>query len=128
MKNFRGNHTKEVILQCLSTYSNIHRGEGHFSKATERLLLRARETLLEYMKLNKNQYIVVFCSPLRADQLKNRLRKYDYQELSSSEFGLPFGLRALAIRKCRLPRGAPDQSGGGTVKMVRANTVRARSV
>ena len=75
MNELRCNRVKEGILQCLSTYSNIHRGEGHFSKATERLLQRARETVLEYMNLNKNRYVVVFCSPLRAAQMKNRLQK-----------------------------------------------------
>jgi selenocysteine lyase/cysteine desulfurase len=109
------------IYHSLSTYSNVHRGQGHFSLTTERLLQRAREEVLDYLKLKRKRYVVVFCSPLRAEHLKNRIRNNEYKELSSSDFGLPFGLRALAIPKNALPVGPPDQSGGGTVKMVGSN-------
>jgi len=41
-----------------------------------------------------------------------------YQIVSSKDFGLPIGVKALAVRKNKLPKGIPSQSGGGTTRLI----------
>ena len=38
--------------------------------------------------------------------------------MSSQEIGLPLGVRALAVARKALPKGAPFQTGGGTARLV----------
>ena len=38
--------------------------------------------------------------------------------LSSQDIGLPLGVRALAVNRKALPKGAPFQTGGGTARLV----------
>ena len=38
--------------------------------------------------------------------------------MSSQDIGLPLGVRALAVERKALPRGAPFQTGGGTARLV----------
>jgi selenocysteine lyase/cysteine desulfurase len=108
----RGVHT------ALETYSNVHRGSGHNSLVSTHLYEQAREIVLENMGLDKDKYVVIFCTPRRAELLKAQLKPGSYQSVSSQEIGLPLGLRALAVKRQALPGGAPLQSGGGTARLV----------
>ncbi len=103
---------------ALETYSNIHRGTGHNSMVSTHLFERARDIVLEHLRLNKGQYVVVFCTPRREEALKAQLEVGTYRGVSSEEIGLPLGVRALAIHREELPGGAPFQTGGGTVRLV----------
>ena len=38
--------------------------------------------------------------------------------MSSQDIGLPLGVRALAVDRKALPKGAPFQTGGGTARLV----------
>jgi len=106
------------VYSALETYSNVHRGSGHYSMLTTHLYEQARDIVLEYLGLNKNKYMVIFCSPARATSLIAHLEPDSYQCLSGRELGLSLGIRALAVRKKALPKGAPVQSGGGTARLV----------
>lgn len=102
---------------ALETYANVHRGSGYNSKVTTQLYDQAREIVLEYLGLNKRKYVVVFCSPRNATILQSRLESGSFQIISSQDFGLPLGLRALAVKRSALPKGAPFHSGGGTARL-----------
>lgn len=106
------------MLAALETYSNVHRGSGHFSMATTHLFEQAREIVLEYFGMNKHQYTVIFCSPRSAERLKVQLSPGSYQSLSSRDVGLALGVIALAVRKNRLPGGTPLYTGGGTARLI----------
>lgn len=114
---------EKSIYPALVTYSNVHRGSGHFSAVTTLLYEEARKIVLEYLHLSEKKYIVLFCSPLRAADLSRTLRSGSYSMVSSAETGLDIGVRAIAIDKRKLPLGAPLQSGGGTTIIVSANKV-----
>jgi selenocysteine lyase/cysteine desulfurase len=109
---------KRGVLLALETYSNVHRGSGHNSMVSTLLYEQARDIVLEYLGLNKEKYVVVFCTPRRAEALKAKLKPGSYQSVSSQEIGLPLGIRALAVDGKALPRGAPFQTGGGTARLV----------
>jgi selenocysteine lyase/cysteine desulfurase len=106
------------VFTALETYSNVHRGSGHNSLVSTHLYEQAREIVLESMRLNKDKYVVIFCTPRRAELLKAQLAPGSYQSVSSQEIGLPLGLSALAVKRQALPGGAPVQSGGGTARLV----------
>ncbi|MGB8490801.1 MAG: aminotransferase class V-fold PLP-dependent enzyme [Bacteroidales bacterium] len=106
------------IHAALETYSNVHRGCGHFSMITTHLFERARGVVLEYLGLESDRYIVIFCTPLRLNALKQLLDPSKFKVLSDQDTGLPLGVRALAVERDALPKGAPYQSGGGTTKLV----------
>lgn len=108
------------VHSALETYSNVHRGSGQDSQISTELYEHARDILLDYLGLTRKTHTLIFCSPLGADALKEKLTPGKYAEISSEEFGLPLGLRALAVDKRALPRGAPPRPGGGTVKLVSA--------
>jgi selenocysteine lyase/cysteine desulfurase len=109
---------KGRVLAALETYANVHRGSGHNSLVSTRLYEQARDVVLEHLGLNRDAYEVIFCSPRRAEVLKAQLRPGSYQSVSSQDFGLPLGIRALAVRRSALPAGAPVQAGGGTARLV----------
>ena len=98
------NELEKLIYIALETYSNVHRGTGHNSLVTTALFEQAREFILEYLQLNKKKYIVVFCSPLRLSLFKTQLKHTDYHVLSSKAFGLPLGVRAIAVKKKNLKK------------------------
>ncbi len=106
------------VHAALETYSNVHRGSGHNSLASTHLYEKAREIVLEYLGLSKDNYVVIFCAPRRAELLKAQLRPGSYQCVSSQDIGLSLGVRALAVEKKALPKGAPFQTGGGTARLV----------
>ena len=106
------------VHAALETYSNVHRGSGHNSMVSTHLFEQARDIVLEYLGLNKDKYVVIFCTPRRAEALKAQLEPGSYQSVSSQDIGLPLGVRALAVERKALPRGAPFQTGGGTARLV----------
>lgn len=108
---------EQKIYAALETYSNVHRGSGHFSLVTTQLFDRAREIILEYLGLEKEKYVVIFCSPRGAEMLIKKLNPDDYQCISGNDFGLKLGVRALAVFRDDLPKGAPVQPGGGTARL-----------
>ncbi len=109
---------KQSIYSALETYSNVHRGSGHKSVATTYLYEKARDIVMEYTGLEKHKYVVIFCSPLRAEMLSSQLKHDNYRLLSGSDTGLPLGIRALVVERKSLPRGIPFQTGGGTARLV----------
>lgn len=106
------------VLVALETYSNVHRGSGHNSMVTTFLYDKARDIVLDYLRLTRSRHIIIFCSPLRATTLSAKLRNGSYKMISGSDIGLPIGVCAVAVRKRALPKGAPFQTGGGTTKLV----------
>jgi selenocysteine lyase/cysteine desulfurase len=112
------NELEREVYSVLETYSNVHRGSGHNSVVTTELFEKARGVFLDYLGLKKGKYIVIFCSPRRAELLKGTLKPGIFKIVSSLDFGLPLGVRAVAVKKNALPKGAPLQSGGGTTRLV----------
>jgi selenocysteine lyase/cysteine desulfurase len=106
------------VHAALETYSNVHRGSGHFSLVTTQLFEKAREIVLDYLELNKSRYVVIFCSPMREKVLKDSIKSNDHKSISSQDIGLPLGVRVFAVNKKDLPHGNPFHSGGGTTKLV----------
>jgi len=109
---------ERAVHAALETYSNVHRGRGHFSMVTTHLYEQARDIVLEYLELNKGIYIVIFCTPRVAEALKSKLKPESYHCLSSQDIGLPLGIRALVVKRKALPEGPPAQAGGGTARLV----------
>ncbi len=106
------------VRAALETYSNVHRGSGHFSMVTTHLYEKARDIVLEYMGLDRRKHIVIFCSPRCSELLSLKLNPDSYQIVASQNFGLPLGVRALAIIKTQLPKGTPSLTGGGTTRLI----------
>jgi selenocysteine lyase/cysteine desulfurase len=106
------------VHAALETYSNVHRGSGHNSLVTTYLYEQAREIVLEYLELNKSGFVVIFCDPGRAEKLKASLKPGSFKIVSSNDIGLPLGVRALAVKRNKLPKGTPFQTGGGTTRLV----------
>jgi cysteine desulfurase/selenocysteine lyase len=116
------------VQAALETYSNVHRGSGHNSMVSTHLYEQARDIVLEYLGLNgglvhgghvhTDKYVVIFCTPRRAELLKAQLEPESYQSVSSQDIGLPLGVRALAVKSKALPIGVPFQTGGGTARLV----------
>jgi selenocysteine lyase/cysteine desulfurase len=106
------------VHAALETYSNVHRGSGHNSMVSTHLYEQARDIVLEYLGLKKDKYVVIFCTPRRAEDLRTQLKPESYHSLSSQDIGLPLGVRALAVERKALPGGTPFQTGGGTTRLV----------
>lgn len=111
------------VRMALETYSNVHRGTGHYSMITTALFEKARDLILDWLGLEKAVYTLIFCTPQQAGTFKTQLKPEDYQMISSKEIGLPIGLRALAVKKKVLPKGIPFQTGGSVVKIVSPDSV-----
>lgn len=105
------------IHTALETYSNVHRGSGHYSIITTHLYDKAREIILEHLGLEKKYYTVIFCTPFRADAFQKHLKEGHYIMLNSQDTGLSLGVCAIAVEKKALPKGIPFQTGGGTAKL-----------
>jgi selenocysteine lyase/cysteine desulfurase len=106
------------VHAALETYSNVHRGSGHNSVATTHLYERAGDIVLEYLGLAKEKYVVVFCTPRRAELLTAQLTPNSYRMVSSQDLGLRLGVRALAVVRRAFQGGAPVEPGGGTARLV----------
>jgi selenocysteine lyase/cysteine desulfurase len=102
----------------LQTYSNVHRGSGHFSRATTRLYEQARDIVLGFLGLKKGRYVVIFCNPRRAAAFKAQLIPGFYQVVSSKEIGLSLGVAALVVKRKAVPRIVRFEAGGGTARLV----------
>ena len=111
------------VFSALQTYSNIHRGTGHFSMVTTDLFEKAREIVLDHLKLKKKDHIVIFCSPRRSKLLKSYFKAIDYTILSSQEFNLPLGVRAFVVKKRALITAKNFDTGGGIIKFVSPKSV-----
>lgn len=103
---------------ALETYSNVHRGNGHFSMATTHLFEQARIIVLEYLGLSKGKFTVIFCTSRGAAALIKQLTPESYQLVSSRDVGLSLGVCALVVKRKALPKGAPVQTGGGTARLI----------
>ncbi|MFX1377938.1 MAG: aminotransferase class V-fold PLP-dependent enzyme [Promethearchaeota archaeon] len=112
-----------VVYKVLETYSNVHRGTGHNSMVTTALFEQARNVILEYFQLEKKEYTVVFCSPLRFRIFKKQLKHLVYYSLSSKDLGLPLGVRVIALKKKDLQKCSVIYTGGGMIKHVTSNYV-----
>lgn len=106
------------VHAALETYSNVHRGSGHNSVATTHLYEQAGDIVLEHLGLSRETYVVVFCTPRKAELLMAQLNPNSYRTISSRELGLQLGVRALAVARKALPGGAPEEPGGGTARLV----------
>jgi selenocysteine lyase/cysteine desulfurase len=111
------------VQAALETYSNVHRGTGHYSMVSTALFDQARDIVLEYLGLDKDRYVVVFCTPRRSEILEAQLKPGSYQLVSSQDIGLPLGIRALAVERKALPKGIPFETGGEVIKVVSPNSV-----
>jgi selenocysteine lyase/cysteine desulfurase len=107
----------ESIKAAIETYSNVHRGSGHFSKITTQLYEKAREIVLEYLDLKKHNYLVVFSTSRRAQTFQQKLNAGSCFVLRSKDFGLHLGVVAVAVRKKSLPPKIAFETGGGTTKL-----------
>jgi selenocysteine lyase/cysteine desulfurase len=106
------------VHAALETYANVHRGSGHNSLVSTHLYEQARSIVLEHLDLSKDKYAVIFCTPRGAESLAAQLKPGSYHSLSSRDIGLALGVRALAVDRKALPKGAPFQAGGGTARLV----------
>jgi selenocysteine lyase/cysteine desulfurase len=109
---------KRAVRATLETYANVHRGSGHCSMATTRLYEEARNLVREHLDLRKADYEVVFCSPDVARLFLTQLPPGGCKCLSSADFGLALGVRALAIHRWSLSRLSSHPVGGGTARLV----------
>lgn len=114
---------EKSVYSALETYSNVHRGSGHFSMVTTHLFEQARDIVLEYLELSKQKYVVIFCTPLSVAKLTAKLDVESYQVLSGNDFGLYLGVIALAVKRNALPVSVPFQSGGGTARLMATDWV-----
>ncbi|MFC2138254.1 aminotransferase class V-fold PLP-dependent enzyme [Bacteroidota bacterium] len=112
------NELERGVHSALKTYSNVERGSGHYSQVTTALYEKARIIVLDHMKLDKKEYVVIFCTPYRAGNLKKQITSENFHIISSKDIGLSIGIIALAVKKKKLPKGIPSQTGGGMIKLV----------
>jgi selenocysteine lyase/cysteine desulfurase len=120
------NHFQKLeaaMFAALETYSNVHRGSGHFSKATTHLYEKARHIVLDYLGLKSTKYTLLFLTPRRFAALSKDVKPGSFVSLHSRDFGLNLGVSALAVRKKALPAGIPFDTGGGTTRLYGADWV-----
>ena len=114
---------QQSMLAALESYSNVHRGSGHYSMVTTRLFERAREIVLEHLGLTAADYLVIFCNPRRAASLRQQLDNSAFRILSSEDLGLSFGVRAIAVRRSALKKSLQAEPGGGTARLLASDWV-----
>ncbi|MFX0140212.1 MAG: aminotransferase class V-fold PLP-dependent enzyme, partial [Candidatus Hodarchaeota archaeon] len=114
---------EESVYTALETYSNVHRGTGYNSTVTTALYEKAREIILDYLDLDRDEYVVIFTTPLRLKRFKNTLQETSFHILSSKNIGLPLGIRAIAAKLKDLKKVALFHTGGGMIKHVAAKSV-----
>jgi selenocysteine lyase/cysteine desulfurase len=106
------------VEAALEVYANVHRGVGHKSLASTELYEEARERLLAHWGWNTRHHTVLFGSRYRLTPLVGQLEPGSFRELGSRELGLPLGVRAVGVERRALARMVPEQTGGGTVRLV----------
>ena len=109
---------KAALHTALETYANVHRGSGHASLVTTHLYEAARKKVLDSLRLSARKYIVIFASEARANRIAENLPVGRYHMVHSADTGVPAGVCALAVEKTALPGGAPEESGGGTTRLI----------
>lgn len=114
---------EQRTFSALETYSNVHRGTGHFSMVSTCLFEKARAVILSHLFLSPQKYNVIFCPTYGALELEKLLREKSYYKITSDDIGLPLGVSALAVRKNFLPKGTPHYTGGNVVKLVSQNSL-----
>lgn len=111
------------LRNALETYSNVHRGSGHFSQATTRIYERARAIVSASVGKNNGHSFPVFCSPRLAAKLTAKMKPGTYSLRSTREQGLPLGVTAVIARAGDFPEGIPIQTGGGVTRVVATDWV-----
>lgn len=106
------------VFAALETYSNVHRGSGHWSRVTTGLYEHSRQIILDYLHLRASLYTVIFSTPLGAQQLCNQFAPDSFSCLSSADFGLNIGVRAIAVKKHELKKDIRFLTGGGTARLI----------
>jgi selenocysteine lyase/cysteine desulfurase len=106
------------VHAALETYSNVHRGRGHYSMVSTHLFEQARGIVLEHLGLSKGKHVIIFGTPRTTDTLVATLKPGSYRTVSSRDVGLPLGVRALAVERKALPKSVPFFTGGGTARLV----------
>jgi selenocysteine lyase/cysteine desulfurase len=114
---------EKSIFAALETYSNVHRGSGHFSAATTSLYEEARKIVLEYLGLSGRKNVIIFLSPGKCRELSSLIEPGNFKILSSDELGLSLGVRALVADREKLPSVMHFQAGGGTTRLVSPDSV-----
>jgi selenocysteine lyase/cysteine desulfurase len=114
---------ERVARAALETYSNVHRGSGHHAVTSSRLYDQAKDVVLDCLGLGRKSHVVIFCSPRRATKLAEMLPLGAYLVVSSRELDLPFGIRAVVVKRKALPSGIPFETGGGTARLISADWV-----
>ncbi len=109
---------KAVLNTALETYANVHRGSGHASLVTTHLYEAARKKVLDHLHLSARKYIVIFASEARANRIVENLPAGHFHMVHSADIGVPAGVCALAVEKTALPGGDPEESGGGTTRLI----------
>ena len=74
-------------------------------------------------QLGKDEYIVVFTTPLRLKRFQKKLNKTSFHIVSSKEIGLPLGIRAIAAKEKDFKKVALYHTGGGMISHVAAKAV-----
>jgi selenocysteine lyase/cysteine desulfurase len=106
------------VEAALEIYANVHRGVGQKSVASTEVYEEARERLLAHWSWRGRRHTVIFGSPYRLAPLLDQLEPGSYRQLSSRELGIPLGVCALGVDRRALRRVVPEQTGGGTVRLV----------
>ena len=106
------------VEAALEIYANVHRGAGQKSLASTQIYEEARERLLAHWGWQSRRHTVIFGSPYRLSPLLGQLPPGSYRQLNSRELGIPLGLCALGVERRALRRVVPEQTGGGTVRLV----------
>ncbi len=84
-ENIAFEELEQSVFSALETYSNVHRGSGHFSMVTTQLYEKARDIILDYLGLEKSKYTVIFCTPARESVLNALLSPHDFTCISSRD-------------------------------------------
>ncbi len=106
------------VFAALETYSNVHRGSGHWSKVSTELYEQSRQIVLDYLGLPASLYTVVFSTPAGAELLISQCARDSYSCLSSADFGLNIGVRAVAVKYKELKKDMQFPTGGGTARLI----------
>jgi selenocysteine lyase/cysteine desulfurase len=109
---------RETMLKVLETYSNIHRGSGHFAMITTQAYEKARMVVLKYLGLSEREYMTIFCNPRRAEKLSEQLIPGSFIRVSSSDIGLSLGVVAIVAKRNMIRKVIHSEAGGGTARML----------
>ncbi len=109
---------QSAIYTALKTYSNVHRGSGHFSQASTALYEEARSTVARYFGIDRKKQTIIFCSPAAASEICSHTQTCTYQFISSKDFGLAVGVTALVMNRKVIKKSIPALSGGGTTRLI----------